>query len=1061
MEFYRFCRYNYTVKFIHLHVHSHYSLLDGLTKIDDLVSYTKELGMEAIALTDHGNIYGAVEFFKKAKKAGIKPIIGCEFYVARESRFSKNPKADNLRYHLTVLVKNETGYKNLTNLVSKAHLEGFYYKPRIDRELLEKHHEGLVCLSGCFRGEIPYLLGLGRFKEAFDTAKYFRDLFGEDFYLEIQEHDKDLLPKLKEISEKLNIPLVATHDSHYLRREDQSAHEVLLAIQTSNPDGKGLSMRDYDLSLKSPDEMAAIFADVPEAIKNTLRIADKCNFKFDLGKIHLPSFKIPAEYSHLDYNGYLKHLIKERFPERYEKMTPEIKERIDYEVSVIETTGYASYFLIVQDFILWAKSHGIAVGPGRGSGASSIVAYILGITEIEPLHYGLLFERFLNPFRLQMPDVDTDFADTRREEVVAYVKEKYGDDRVSQIITFGTMAAKAAIRDVGRALGYPYAFVDKIAKTLPTIPNQDKSLSQIGGYLESVPELKKMYESDEDVKKILDFAKKLEGVARHASVHAAAVVIAKNPLTEYTAVQRSPQDENSVISQFEMHAIEDIGLLKMDFLGLKNLTIIENTLKLLKEKTGETVKINSIPLDDEETFALIQRGENIGVFQFEGAGMTRWLTAMRANRFDDLIAMVALFRPGPMDLIPSYIARKHGKEPITYLHPVLEPILKDTYGIMIYQEQLLRIAQNLAGFTIGEADILRKAVGKKIKSLLDEQAEKFVSGVEKTQGDRKLGEEIWRLVEPFARYGFNKAHSVCYALIGYQTAYLKAHYPIEFMTSLLNNDSGDVERISTLINDCKRQNISVLPPDVNKSFTDFVPEGDKNIRFGLLSIKNIGSGIAQAIVEERMREGSFKDFEEFLSRVSHKDLNKKSIENLAKGGALDSLGVERRKILMNIDDIVKTISAYRKSLLSSQTTLFGSLPKISLKLQDFSPAEKTERLNWEKELLGLYVSDHPLRGFKHNGGTFPMRSLKNNHDRQTVKVAGLVTKITKVTTKLGQPMLFVRLEDLSDNTEILVFNDMLAKNPEIWREDVIVEVKGRLSKKSGDLKIICYEAKII
>jgi DNA polymerase-3 subunit alpha len=1049
------------VKFVHLHVHSHYSLLDGLSKIDDLVDYAKELGMEAIALTDHGNIYGAVEFFKKAEKAGIKPIIGCEFYVARESRHSKNPKADTLRYHLTVLVKNEVGYKNLTKLVSKAHLEGFYYKPRIDRELLEAHHEGLVCLSGCFKGEIPYLLGLGRFDEAVETAKFFKDLFGEDFYLEVQEHDRNFLPKLKEISEKLDIPIVATHDSHYLRREDQAAHEVLLKIQTSNPEGKkGLSMQDYDLSLKSPDEMASIFSDTPEALENTVRIAEKCDFKFELGKIHLPYYEIPEEYSHLDYLGYLKHQVDTRLSGRYKEVTPEVKARIDYEISVIEKTGYASYFLIVQDFILWAKEHGIGVGPGRGSGASSIIAYIMGITDVEPLSQNLLFERFLNPFRISMPDFDTDFADDRREEVVAYVKEKYGEDHVAQIITFGTMAAKAAVRDVGRALGYPYAFVDKISKAMPTIPNQGKG-SQLEGYLETVPELKEMYESDEDVKRIVDFAKKLEGVARHASVHAAAVVISKHPLTEYTAVQRSPQDENSVISQFEMHAVEDVGLLKMDFLGLKNLTVIQNTLRLIKDRHGEELDMNNLPMEDKETYALIGRGENIGVFQFEGSGMTRWLTAMRADRFDDLIAMVALYRPGPMEFIPTYIARKHGKEEITYLHPNMEPILGDTYGIMIYQEQLLIAAQKLAGFTIGEADILRKAVGKKIKSLLDEQSEKFISGAEEVLGSRKLGEDIWALIEPFARYGFNKAHSVCYALIGFQTAYLKAHYPLEFMTALLNNDSGDVDRIAVLINDCKRQKIEVLPPDVNKSFTDFTPD-ENDIRFGLLAIKNVGSGIAQAVVEERMKGGPFKDFEQFISRVNHKDLNKKSIENLAKSGALDSLGVERRKILMNLEDIVKTIGAYRKSLLSAQSSLFGETPSITVKLQEFSPAGKMEKLAWEKELLGLYVSDHPMSGFKHNGnGVVPIRTLKNGHDRQTVKITGLITKITKIMTKSGQPMLFVRLEDLSDNTEILVFYDTMIKKPEMWTEGLIIEVKGRLSRKDGEAKVICYEAKTI
>ncbi len=1050
------------MRFVHLHVHSHYSLLDGLSKIDDLVAYTKELGMDSIAVTDHGNIYGAVEFFKKAKKAGLKPIIGCELYVAHRSRFDKDPKVDNLRYHLTALVRNEEGYKNLTKLVSKAHLEGFYYKPRVDKSLIQDHHKGIVFLSGCFQGEIPHLLSLGRFGEAVACAKWYKDLMGEDFYIELQEHDAELHPKMIEIAEKLDIKIVATHDSHYLRREDQAAHEVLLAIQTSNLNGKkGMSLKDYDLSLKSPEEMAEIFKDHPQAIESTCEIADKCSFEFVLGNILLPSFPLPEEYKDMSYDEYLWKEVNDRVSSRYPEITDKVKERIDYEMSVIKTTGYASYFLIVQDFILWAKEHGIGVGPGRGSGASSIVAYIIGITEIEPLSQNLLFERFLNPFRVSMPDFDTDFADDRREEVVAYVKEKYGDDHVSQIITFGTMAAKAAVRDVGRALGFPYAFVDSISKLMPTVPNADKSASQLKSFLETIPELKARYEGEEDVKRIIDFAIKLEGVARHASVHAAAVVIAKEPLTEYTAVQRSPQDENSTISQFEMHAVEEVGLLKMDFLGLKNLTVMQNAVRLIEARHGVKIDLNNLPMDDKDTFALVARGENIGVFQFEGSGMTRWLTAMRADRFDDLIAMVALYRPGPMEFIPAYIARKHGREEISYLHPKMEPILSDTYGIMIYQEQLLIAAQQLAGFTIGEADVLRKAVGKKIKSLLDEQSEKFISGAEKVLGSRKLGEDIWHLIEPFARYGFNKAHSVCYALIGFQTAYLKAHYPVEFMTALLNNDSDDIERIAIIINDCKRQKIEVFPPDVNGSHVEFAPEGN-NIRFGLSAIKNIGSGIANAVVEERLRGGAFKDLEDFVTRVDSKDLNKKSLENLAKAGALDSLKVERRKIIMNLDDLTKTIGAYRKSKQSAQDSLFGDTAKVTIRLKDFAPASKIELLGWEKELLGLFVSDHPLNGFKHNGnGLIPIRKLKESRDKDTVKVAGLITELKKITTKTGSPMLFVKLEDMTDNTEILVFNDTIEATKDVWVDGTIIEVKGRMSKKDGDTKLICYEAKKI
>jgi DNA polymerase-3 subunit alpha len=1046
------------VKFVHLHVHSHYSLLDGLSKIDDLIRRTKELDMETLALTDHGNIYGAVEFYKKAKAAGIKPIIGCEMYVAHGSRFSKDPRVDSMRYHLTLLVKNETGYRNLVKLITASHLEGFYYKPRIDKEILEAHTEGLICLSGCFAGEIAKLLELGRQKEAEETASLYQRLFGEDFYIELQPHNPELNKKMRAIAVAKNIPVVATKDSHYLRPEDKPIHEVLLAIQTNNQfdDEKRLTMKEYELSLSSAEEMTNLFSDVPEAIENTVKIADKCRFEFELGKNKLPRFAVPNDEDPL---SYLKKLIEERLSERFKEITPAIRERLDYELSIIEQTGFASYLLIVQDFVRWAKNHGIVVGPGRGSAASSLIVYVLGITEVNPLDYDLLFERFLNPARIQMPDIDLDFADNRRDEVIGYVREKYGEDHVAQIITFGTMAARAAVRDAGRALGFPYSFVDHIAKLIPFEPNTEKTAGQLESFLERIPEFRAEYQTNPDIRKIIDTASRLEGVARHVSVHAAGVVITDKPITEYLPLQRSPQDENSTITQFEMHSIEDMGLLKMDFLGLKNLTVIEETIKLLKER-GIEMDIRQLTLDDPQTFALLQRGENIGIFQFEGAGMTRWLTAMKADRFEDLVAMVALFRPGPMELIPTYIARKKGEELITYLHPKLKPILESTYGIMVYQEQLLRVSRDLAGFSFGEADLLRKAVGKKIKSLLIEQGEKFIAGVEKTIGDRPLGIELWKLAEPFARYGFNKAHSVCYALIGYQTAYLKSHWPIEFMTSLLNRDAGDVERIAVLVGECRRMKIPVSPPDINKSFSDFTPE-ENGIRFGLKAVKNVGLNITEVVVEERFRNGPFSDLENFLTRVDHRDLNKKSLESLIKCGALDSFGIERQNLLVNLAEALKALTGYRKSIATAQTNLFGGAPKFSLRLEKVEPATKEEILSWEKELLGLHMTSNPLAALAKKKSAGSIAAALAADDGKIVKITGLIVKITRVTTKNGQPMLFAKVDDLSNNMEVLVFHDTLSKTADLWKENSAIEMRGRITKRGGETKLICNQAKKI
>ncbi len=1073
-------------RFVHLHTHSHYSLLDGLAKIDDLIARVKELGMDAIALTDHGVLYGAVEFYKKARAAGVKPILGVETYVAPRDRFSKEP--GERYYHLILLAENNTGWHNLLKLITKAHLEGFYYKPRVDKEILREYHEGLIGLSGCLSGEINRALLNGKFSEAKKIALEYQEIFGEgNFFLEIGLH-----PNIKEVvqihddiiklSKETGLPLVATQDIHYLKPEDAEYHDILLAVQTGNrmSDDDRLTLKADDFSMTSPENMAEKFKDISEAIENTAKIAERCNVELELGKIHLPNFPKPEGKT---ANEYLRELINEkigcRFPK--EKQTPEILGRLEYELKTIEKTGFVDYFLIVADMVNWAKNHGIAVGPGRGSAAGSLAAYILGITDINPLEYGLLFERFLNPDRVQMPDIDMDFADTRRDEVLAYVREKYGSDRVAQIITFGTMAARAAIRDVGRAMGLEYGFCDQIAKLIPFNLKLQESIDK-------VPELAELYEKNADAKKVLDAAGHLEGVARHASVHACGTVISEEPLVNYLPLQLAPQDKNNIITQFEMHSVEDLGLLKMDLLGLKNLTTIEETVRLVKETRGEEVKISELPLNDKKTFKLLQAANTTGVFQFESSGMKRYMKEIKPTEIEDLIALVALFRPGPMELIPSFIKRKHAKEKITYLHPLLEPILKNTYGIGVYQEQMMQIARDLAGYTLAEADTLRKAIGKKIKSLLDKQKEKLLSGMLIKGISERTAQAIWELFPPFARYGFNKSHAACYALIGYRTAYLKAHYPEEFMAGLLNAELSDIDRISVLIQEAKQSGIEILPPDINKSFVNFTPEIERDsvglgtkpavaqaerrqsekIRFGLVAVKNVGEEIAKGIVEERVRGGPFKNFEDFLTRVQHKDLNKKSLESLIKGGAFDSLGVERNQALQGIDDVLKFASTFRRSFTQMNgrsVSLFGTnQPTISLKLKTVQPATNGEKLTWEKELLGFYLSDHPLKAYEKKINEVrakPIAELRKiTNGRLLVRTAGLVSKIKKIFTKTGQAMLFAKLEDLSlQPIEVVVFNNTLEKTMSVWQENNVVLVEGRVNWRDGEPKIICEAAR--
>ncbi len=1039
------------MEFVHLHTHSHYSLLDGLAKIDELIDRAKELEMKALALTDHGNLYGAIEFYKKAKLKGIKPILGVEAYLALKDRFTKRPKVDSKNYHLTLICKNNTGWKNLLKLVTKSYLEGFYYHPRMDKELLTQYHEGLIGMSGCLAGEIPQLLLENKFEQAKNKLAEYQKIFGkENFYLELSAH-----PEVKKINlvnqriiklaKQTNTPLVATQDIHYLYPEDAKYHQILLNVQTNHAEKL---VMEGDYSMRSPQQMFQIFKDIPEAISNTVKIAEQCNVEIELGKVQLPKFKDSEEQ---DSFSYLKELVKEKLPSKFSQVTPEIRNRINYELSVIKKTNFADYFLIVQDVCNWARKRKIVVGPGRGSAAGSLVAYVLGIVKINPLKYDLLFERFLNPQRVQLPDIDIDFADTRRDEVIDYVRQKYGKDRVAQIVTFDTMAARAAIRDTGRSLGYSYSFCDKIAKLIP--PNL--SLNQA---LNTLPELNQLYLSNQQVKNLIDSAKKLEGVVRHASVHACGVVISKYPLTDLVPLQFAPQDKYCIITQFDMHSIEDLGLLKIDFLGLRNLTIIEETLKLIKEHYNRDIRIEDIPEDDKQTFDLLKRGNTAGIFQLESEGMTAYLKKLKPNRFEDIIAMIALYRPGPLKagLIPSYINRKNGKEKIEYIHPKLEPILKATYGVPIYQEQLMKIVQVLANFSLAEADILRKAIGKKREDLIKRLSQKIIDGMVKNNIPRNTALRIWEWIKPFAGYGFNKSHSACYATISYQTAYLKAHFPVEFAAALFNASLFDIDRVAYLIKQVEESNIKVLPPDVNLSQAKFSPE-ENNIRFGLIAIKNVGIGLASEIVENRIQNGPFQNLADFLFRIKH-NLNKKSLESLIKSGALDSLGTSRETAIDNLDKLLKFNSSNK---ISTQPALFSYQPsKLSLKLKPSKP-NLSLRLSWEKEYLGAYLTGHPLHLIKVNQKDItPISKLKEKIGKK-LTIIGIISKIKKKITKLGEPMLFVKLEDLTEQVEIVVFPKVLTSYPELFKENKIIMARGLVSSRLGKISFICDQVKLL
>ena len=1078
-------------KFVHLHIHSEFSLLDGANRIKDLPVRAKELGMDAIALTDHGVMYGAIDFYKACKKEGIKPIIGCEVYVALRSRFDKEPGVDNKYYHLILLAKNNEGYKNLSKLVSLGFVDGYYYKPRIDREILEKYHEGLICLSACLAGEINQNLLNGREEEAERVALWHKELFGEDYYIEIQNNgiQEQVLAnqKLIKLARKLDIPIVATNDAHYLRREDAYNHEVLLCIQT----GKRMSDQDRmrfdtdELYVKSPEEMSEYFSNFPDAIENTVKIADKCNVEFEFGHTILPNYDVPEGFeTHYDY---LKKLCDDGLKERYgENPTKEIMERAEYELSVIKKMGYVDYYLIVWDFIHYAKSQGIPVGPGRGSGAGSILAYSIGITDIDPIKYGLLFERFLNPERISMPDFDVDFCYERRQEVIDYVARKYGHDHVSQIITFGTMSARMVIRDVARVLDVPYSEADSLAKMIP-----NEIHITIKKALEQNIELKQRYENEPDIKNLLDIAMGLEGMPRQTSTHACGIVITKDPIDTYVPLYVR---DNQISTQYIMTTLEELGLLKMDFLGLRTLTVIQDTINLVEKNRGIKVEYDK-DMADPKVYKLWQDGNTSGVFQFESQGMTNFMKELKPDCLEDLIAGVSLYRPGPMDQIPRYIKGKQNPGHNEYTHPSLESILNVTYGCMVYQEQVMQIVRELAGYSLGRADLVRRAMGKKkldvmakereifINGQLDENGNVIVPGCVRNGIDEKSANKIFDEMSEFAKYAFNKSHAACYAVVAYRTAYLKAYYPEEFMAATLNSFLGNLDKIPEYIDECKRLKINILKPDINKSMSKFTVE-DGKIRFGLGSIKNVGKAPVDAIIEERESNGIFKGFIDFCERVIDKGVNKKCVESLIKAGVFEEFEQTRATLLASFEQIIDGIQSEKKRGLDGQVSMFDmgtkeekeDMQKKKYAFEIHQEVSDKEKLSMEKEMLGIYISGHPLEKYRKliqqqtNISTLDINQVEEQNstenteqgyntitkfkDGQQIRYAGIITSIKKKYTKNNKIMAFVTIEDLYGSVEIIVFESAYMKSKDSLIEENIVIVDGRLSIREDDATTI-------
>jgi DNA polymerase-3 subunit alpha len=1106
--------------FTHLHVHTEYSLLDGMCKIEELVPRAKELGMDALAITDHGAMYGVVEFYEAAQKHEIKPIIGCEVYVAPQGRFKRGSGPRVRPYHLVLLAKDATGYQNLIQLSTKAYLEGFYYKPRVDKELLRQHSAGLIALSACGSGEIPVLIQSGRMAEARNTIRWYQETFGRgNFYLELQRHvgasrramvprplppaDQPSAPRpvregidpqleatnqaLITLGRELNVDVVATNDVHYVQREDAAAHEVLLCIQTGTTmdDPNRMRMAGSDFYLKSEQEMAALFADVPEAVENTKRIAAECALELKNEGFHLPYFEVPAGHT---AQSYLAYLCEEGMRRRYPLITTELQARLQHELQIIHEMGFDVYFLIVWDLVRFAQSQDIWWNV-RGSAAGSIVAYSLGLTNLEPLHHGLIFERFLNPGRITMPDIDLDFPDDRRNELIEYAIHKYGSDRVAQIVTFSTMAARASIRDVGRALGLPFGEVDRLAKLVPSGPKV-----KLQDALETSQELKSAYEQDDYIRDLIDKARRLEGVSRNVSTHAAGVVIADKSLNEYLPLQRIPRGEE-IVTQYAMGVLEQIGLLKIDFLGLSTLTIMRKAADLIKERHGTAFSLDNIPTDDPAIYELLSTGNVTGLFQVEGSGMRHVLQDLQPSSFDDVVALLSLYRPGPMQFIDNYIARKYGRESVEYIHPSLEPILRDTYGIIVYQEQIIRTATDIGGYSSAEADLMRRAVGKKKEKELKEQRDKFVDGAVARGMPRDKAEEVFSAIEYFANYGFNKAHSAAYAVITCQTAYLKAHYPVEYMTALLSVERHRPDKVSALVAECHRCGIPILPPAINCSELDFTIEDtrrtdgdaqasalgggghravdsaspikgpDSAIRFGLGAIKNLGEGAVQLVVQARTKLGPFAGIGDFCRRVDLGQVNKRGLECLIKAGALDALG-ERPKLLAMMDRMIKLSGLYHQASAVGQLAFDALAPGASddsslLADQFFvPPVSQKDMLAWEKELLGTYVSDHPLQRLlsawsdSQNPLYSPLDQIDEGSKGRKVVIAGRVTRCRLTMTRKSEEMAFVELEDLSGSMDVVVFPRTFSNSKELLVEDRLLVIEGRIDVRGGKVQVI-------